>query len=941
MSKTRDTGYLNNIIKYTESGDITFVNGDTTLLSISSSGAITTTGVISGSSAESAISASYAQVATSASQAQNAVSSSFAANAANATSASFALNAANAVSASQAQNAISSSFATNASSSNLLDGKDSTEFAITGSNIFTGTQYTTNAINPNGFGASASVYTDGGLRVTKDAYVSGTMYVNNLTVFGTQSINYITSSQLNISTNIISVNTDTPSIRFGGLSVYDSGSTGLTGSMLWDSERDHWVYSNPSGSSYNSGMLISGPRNSGSLGTEQGTINNVIVKGQGGDHVTSSQIIDDGTTVRIPGALQVTGSIVGSSTATFASSVTASSFIANPSGNGFITVGASNSYGSISSGGGSATLYLNGATRGGSFTAASNAVVLATDGNYFISNANADSFKMFVSSSGLVGIGTTSPAYTLDVVSSTSGNLGRFYYTDGTYNPRLQITGDSTGITFYESYSTGADSIKFSIAGSSTLTLKGNDVGIGTTTPSYRFHVSGAFSSNPGMYLYGTTYAMIGVDRGSSASSAGTSYYTTGSQRWFTGIYENTNNFGFYNAGSVNFPLVIQYSNGAVGMGTTTPSYPLHVANPGIYHITAEQTSVDTSNANAYATFYVINNAGSSQVKGLFGAGGNNVGNTAMRNAVYYGAQTNHSVVFVTNDAERMRITTGGDVSMTGTGAMKIQSGTTAQRPTAATGQIRYNTSFNFLEYYDGSNWIPVTGQTSPGSSASNPAESANEIKTYNPNATNGLYWIRQIGTVPLQAYCVFTDYTGAAIQGGPWTVPIISNDPNNVFSDDGPTAAAQFLSKCQAIGIASPGRGMENTRTTTEVYGAWLAIKRALWNNYSSFITNGTTGGGAVLRMPMVNINGAGGTSDQRLVYNTSLGTHLPPNIDGDACNANQLFCGWWAGTDVSGWRVNDNAIPGPEDWNPSDTVNGSYSGNGLQSALTICVYK
>jgi hypothetical protein len=315
MSKTRDTGYLNNIIKYTESGDITFVNGNTTLLSISSSGAITTTGVISGSSAESAISASYAQVATSASQAQNAVSSSFAANAANATSASFALNAANAVSASQAQNAISSSFATNASSSNLLDGKDSTEFAITGSNIFTGTQYTTDTVNPNGFGASASVYTDGGVRITKDAYVSGTIYVNNLTVFGTQSINYITSSQLNISTNIISVNTDTPSIRFGGLSVYDSGSTGLTGSMLWDSERDHWVYSNPSGSSYSGGMLMSGPRAS-SLGNEQGTLNNFVMKGQGGDHITSSQIIDDGTTVRIPGNLQVTGSIVLSSALT-------------------------------------------------------------------------------------------------------------------------------------------------------------------------------------------------------------------------------------------------------------------------------------------------------------------------------------------------------------------------------------------------------------------------------------------------------------------------------------------------------------------------------------------------------------------------------------------------------------------------------------------------
>jgi hypothetical protein len=109
------------------------------------------------------------------------------------------------------------------------------------------------------------------------------------------------------------------------LAVYDSGSTGLTGSMLWDSERDHWVYSNPSGSSYSGGMLMSGPRAS-SLGNEQGTLNNFVMKGQGGDHITSSQIIDDGTTVRIPGNLQVTGSVVitsalTGSSATFSSNV--------------------------------------------------------------------------------------------------------------------------------------------------------------------------------------------------------------------------------------------------------------------------------------------------------------------------------------------------------------------------------------------------------------------------------------------------------------------------------------------------------------------------------------------------------------------------------------------------------------------------------------------
>jgi hypothetical protein len=90
-----------------------------------------------------------------------------------------------------------------------------------------------------------------------------------------------------------------------------------------------------------------------------------------------------------------------------------------------------------------------------------------------------------------------------------------------------------------------------------------------------------------------------------------------------------------------------------------------------------------------------------------------------------------------------------------------------------------------------------------------------------------------------------------------------------------------------------------------------------------------------------MININGEGGASAHRLIYNTSLSTHIPPNIDGDACNAGQLFCGWWGANDASGWRTNNNDLPGPEDWGPSDTVNAAYNGSGISSALTMCVYR
>jgi hypothetical protein len=45
-----------------------------------------------------------------------------------------------------------------------------------------------------------------------------------------------------------------------------------------------------------------------------------------------------------------------------------------------------------------------------------------------------------------------------------------------------------------------------------------------------------------------------------------------------------------------------------------------------------------------------------------------------------------------------------------------VARGTTAQRPTAQSGQLRYNTSNNEMEVYNGTNWVLLRGQdtTSP-----------------------------------------------------------------------------------------------------------------------------------------------------------------------------------------------------------------------------------
>lgn len=47
-------------------------------------------------------------------------------------------------------------------------------------------------------------------------------------------------------------------------------------------------------------------------------------------------------------------------------------------------------------------------------------------------------------------------------------------------------------------------------------------------------------------------------------------------------------------------------------------------------------------------------------------------------------------------------------VSLSGTAAVKVPVGTTAERPTAAIGQLRFNSSISSFEGYDGTEWTNV-----------------------------------------------------------------------------------------------------------------------------------------------------------------------------------------------------------------------------------------
>jgi len=61
-------------------------------------------------------------------------------------------------------------------------------------------------------------------------------------------------------------------------------------------------------------------------------------------------------------------------------------------------------------------------------------------------------------------------------------------------------------------------------------------------------------------------------------------------------------------------------------------------------------------------------------------------------------------------------ITSAGDIVMSGNGSLQLPTGTTAQRPTPTTGDIRFNTSITQFEGYNGSVWGEIANGVPAGS---------------------------------------------------------------------------------------------------------------------------------------------------------------------------------------------------------------------------------
>ena len=183
--------------------------------------------------------------------------------------------------------------------------------------------------NTTGIGALA---TTGSNTFVADQTITGSLFISqNLVVQGSSSISYISQSTLNIGTNIITVNTNTPGTRLGGISVIDSASLPQrSGSLFFDSINDQWIFvhQNTAGGTTSSVVLM-GPPTFDNIGNETLLTQNRILKADGLEHIIDSQISDNGVTVSITNGLSVGTNITASSiTATggFTGSIASASF---------------------------------------------------------------------------------------------------------------------------------------------------------------------------------------------------------------------------------------------------------------------------------------------------------------------------------------------------------------------------------------------------------------------------------------------------------------------------------------------------------------------------------------------------------------------------------------------------------------------------------------
>ena len=217
-------------------------------------------------------------------------------------------NVANAVSASHSVIADSSLTSISASHSVNSDTAISASYATTALSA----SYALTASYLEG-GVSLQTVLDIGNTATQDINLTGDINATNITAsnasFTSASIGFlqtITGSAVIIGDEFVVLNANTPTLRYSGLQVYDSGSAAKA-SFEWDGQQDIWIQVDETGLS---GVMLTG--NKSTKGVELFPTLNTLQKGNGDSTLSNSSITDDGTLVTINANISSSGYVSAS-----------------------------------------------------------------------------------------------------------------------------------------------------------------------------------------------------------------------------------------------------------------------------------------------------------------------------------------------------------------------------------------------------------------------------------------------------------------------------------------------------------------------------------------------------------------------------------------------------------------------------------------------------
>jgi hypothetical protein len=495
------------------------------------------------------------------------------------------------------QNSDLSAYAT--TGSNQFSGSQTITGSLTVTGTITGTvagttatasyvEYTNVANKPalvsgsaqiTGFGIFA---TTGSNTFQANQTITGSLFIaQNLVVAGSSSIQYISSSVLDIADNIITVNTFNPAIRFGGLGVIDSGSIPqVSGSMLFDSTRDQWIFVHQNPTVVTSSVVLMGPETYNDLGNESYISANRLPKGSGVEHLRDSNITDTGTVVSVNSNTQVTGSLTVTSTGTFSSTVAAGGNFLIPAGSGLAWSGDATRIMTPEDNVSGALIQTPGIIRFN--TSGSNRMTITTGGNVGIGTSSPDIFSR--GDERNVGISIPGASDNLALALNAGGSAGR----------GAQIYMGQGG-TRHFTLSSNASETRVGTSTSTPLILTTNDttrLTIAASTGAATFS-STTFS----VAKFNSTYGQVNID----FQNSGTTFASIGSGVSVTSTAA-ADDTGIGTAGlnkNIVFATGASYlermritSAGNVGVGNTSPQ--------GLLQIGANALSNNADASNAF-----------------------------------------------------------------------------------------------------------------------------------------------------------------------------------------------------------------------------------------------------------------------------------------------------------------------------------------------------